>query len=151
MPIVLIIFGIILIFVNIKAINTNNNSFKDVLKYKEKDISKVELDIAQIRKDVAESLTELQTEIVKINEAIASGKEIKGNKKDSIKNREDKNNSDFKKLLDQNQDVINDINTKGKTERIRELLEQGLSEDEICNMLSLGKGEVLLVKGLYKK
>ena len=81
MPIVLIIFGIILIFVNIKAINTNNNSFKDVLKYKEKDISKVELDIAQIRKDVAESLTELQTEIVKINEAIASGKEIKGNKK----------------------------------------------------------------------
>ena len=38
-----------------------------------------------------------------------------------------------------------------KTEKIKELLNEGLSEDEICHRLSISKGEVLLVKDLYKK
>ena len=150
MPIILIIFGIILVFVNIKAINNKDNSFENVLKYKKEDISEVQIEIAQIRKDVAESLTELQIEIMQLKEQIKSDK-------DNIakKNYEDENKDglDIEKLLEktEKEQVINNINTKGKTERIRELLEQGLSEDEICNKLSLGKGEVLLVKGLYKK
>lgn len=149
MPIVLIIFGVILVFVNIKAIKKKDNSFGNVLKYKEENISEVQIEIGQIRKDVAESLTELQSEILQLREII---------NKDKLHN--DSNNKfennveyDIDKVLKKtdNKEVINEINTKGKTERIRELLEQGLSEDDICRVLSLGKGEVLLVKGLYKK
>ena len=45
----------------------------------------------------------------------------------------------------------NKLLKKGKTERIRNLLQHGFSEDEICEKISIGKGEVLLVKGLFKK
>ena len=56
-------------------------------------------------------------------------------------------------------DVIPDIdfsNSVGsieisKVEDINKLLEQGLTEDEICRTLSVSKGEILLVKDLFKK
>ena|GEM_PF-1059056 len=38
-----------------------------------------------------------------------------------------------------------------KTQRIKNLLNKGLTEEEICHELSISKGEVLLVKGLFKK
>lgn len=152
MPIILIIFGIVLIIVNIKAINKKESSFKNVLKYKKEDISDLEIEIGQIRQDVAESLTELQQEILEL-------KDIIKNQKDNVSNEELLANQELltnqgkqKKKISKNKDnVVNDINYKNKTERINELLELGLSEDEICEKLSLGKGEVLLVKNLFKK
>jgi len=36
-------------------------------------------------------------------------------------------------------------------EDVKELLGQGLSEDTIAQRLSIGKGEVLLIKELYLK
>jgi len=141
MPLILIIFGVILVIVNIKSINKKDNSFGNVLKYKLEDISEVQIEIAQIRRDLAESLTELQSEILQLKELVNEEK---------IHNETVEYDVE-KLLLKSDKEVINEINTKGKTERIRELLEQGLSEDEICRELSLGKGEVLLVKGLYKK
>ncbi|WP_160686113.1 hypothetical protein [Clostridium sp. C2-6-12] len=38
-----------------------------------------------------------------------------------------------------------------KTARIKRLLGEGLTEEQICHELSVSKGEVLLVKGLFKK
>ena len=38
-----------------------------------------------------------------------------------------------------------------KTQNIKRLLKEGLTEEEICHELSVSKGEVLLVKGLFKK
>jgi len=38
-----------------------------------------------------------------------------------------------------------------KTENIKRLLKEGLTEEQICHELSVSKGEVLLVKGLFKK
>lgn len=38
-----------------------------------------------------------------------------------------------------------------KTKNIKSLLKMGLTEEEICRELSVSKGEVLLVKGLFKK
>lgn len=38
-----------------------------------------------------------------------------------------------------------------KTAMIKRLLGEGLSEEQICHELSVSKGEVLLVKGLFKK
>ncbi|MFW2487112.1 hypothetical protein ACN077_00925 [Clostridium chromiireducens] len=47
---------------------------------------------------------------------------------------------DFSRKMDSN-----------KTQKIKELINQGLTEEEICHKLSISKGEVLLVKGLFKK
>ncbi|MBQ2611906.1 hypothetical protein IJF81_05905, partial [bacterium] len=60
-----------------------------------------------------------------------------------------KNEKDY--LLTTENGVINDIRFKNKTQQIKELLDMGLNEDQICEKLSLGKGEVQLVKGLFKK
>lgn len=149
MPIILIIFGVILVFVNIKSLKDNESSFGNMLKHKEENISNVQVEIGQIRKDVAESLTELQIEILQLRELINKDKSHKEIKYEFENN--DKYN--IKKVLKKTheKEVINEINTKGKTERIRELIDQGINDDEICKVLSLGKGEVLLVRGLYKK
>ena len=53
--------------------------------------------------------------------------------------------------IDEEVDVINEIDNKNKTAVIRELISLGLNDEEICEKLSLGKGEVLLVRNLYKK
>ena len=38
-----------------------------------------------------------------------------------------------------------------KIDEIRKMLDKGLSVDEVAEKLSLGKGEVLLIRGLYIK
>ena len=38
-----------------------------------------------------------------------------------------------------------------KTQNIKRLLEDGLTEEQICHKLSVSKGEILLVKGLFKR
>ena len=137
MVIILLIIGILLIIVNIKAIKKEENSFHNVLKYNEKDISKIELEFGQFRKDIAESITELQKEIY----------QLKG--VSSEKNTEELSD-DFEETND-NENVISEINFQNKTERIKKLLDNGLSVDQVCKELSLGRGEVLLVQNLYKK
>lgn len=52
--------------------------------------------------------------------------------------------------------VISEINfsekeNSNKAQNIRKLLSEGLTEEQICRELSVSKGEVLLVKGLFKK
>lgn len=131
MVIILLIIGILLIIVNIKAIKKEENSFQNVLRYNEKDISKIELEFGQFRKDIAESITELQKEIYQLK-GVSSEQET------------DQNGDD-------NENVISEINFQNKTERIKKLLDNGLSVDQVCKELSLGRGEVLLVQNLYKK
>ncbi|MBD7909826.1 MULTISPECIES: hypothetical protein [Clostridium] len=149
MPIILIVIGIILIFLNYKAIKKGENSFGNVLKYKEEDVSDLEIKIGEVRKDMAESLLEIQQDILELKNS------YKVDDNDSVKEI-DEDKEELKKdekayLLGSDEGVINNITEKSKTERIKELLEMGLSEDEICEKLSLGKGEVLLVRGLFKK
>lgn len=47
-------------------------------------------------------------------------------------------------------DYIENIDSS-KTQNIKMLLSEGLTEEEICHKLAVSKGEVLLVKGLFKK
>lgn len=131
MVIILLIIGILLIIVNIKAIKKEENSFHNVLKYNEKDISKIELEFGQFRKDIAESIMELQKEIYQLK-GVSSEQEIEKTDEDG-------------------ENVISEINFQNKTERIKKLLDNGLSVDQVCKELSLGRGEVLLVQNLYKK
>lgn len=153
MPIILITVGLILIYLNFKAIKKDENTFGNVLKYKKEDISDLELKIGEVRKDMAESLLEIQQEILELkNHSKVDDNKVE-EKVDDAKEEdlEDIEIDEKAYLLGKDEGVINNITEKSKTERIRELLEMGFNEDEICEKLSLGKGEVLLVKGLFKK
>jgi len=55
-----------------------------------------------------------------------------------------------------NDGIISEINFSAKVDSdktisIKKLLSEGLTEEQICHELSVSKGEVLLVKGLFKK
>ena len=148
MPLIIIIFGICLIIVNIISIKKEKRPFNSVLKYKEENMTEVNLELAALRKDFAETILELQTDIEELKKRINLLEE-----KDAI----DIQNSEQKPILnsssndiDVENDVINDINMDIKSNRIKELIDLGLSDEEICEKLSLGKGEVLLVRNLYK-
>jgi len=84
------------------------------------------------------------------------------NKSEDIKEEVNSKSIDYKTdnimILESetNDGIISEINfsekvDSDKTASIRKLLSEGLTEEEICHELSVSKGEVLLVKGLFKK
>ena len=149
MPFILIVIGVILVVLNYKALKKYENSFSDVLKYKQKDMTEVEVEIGAIRRDIAESLTELQKEILDIKQHINFNNNVE-DIKENLETDEELISNNLTSI-DEEVDVINEIDNKNKTEVIRELISLGLNDEEICEKLSLGKGEVLLVRNLYKK
>lgn len=160
--------------------NITNKSFKSVLKDNKDGMNDYKIEIGLLRKDIAESLTELQEEILEIKTKLNYVKEyenISENKSNEVdyyeldnKNIYESSNNianDKKEKISENEflvnyneedGVISEINfskevqraDSNKTESIKSLLGQGLSDEEICHKLSVSKGEVLLVKGLFK-
>lgn len=152
MPLILILIGIILIVINYKALRKNDNSFSNIYENKREDLNEVDMKIGQIRKDMAESLLEIQQEILKLKNVDKIDDNLIEVKNSKVKSTEkSKNKDEMKYLLTTENSVINDIHFNSKTEQIKKLLDMGLDEDQICEKLSLGKGEVQLVKGLFKK
>ena len=149
MPFILIVIGVILVVLNYKVLKKDETSFSDVLKYKQKDMTEVEIEIGAIRRDIAESLTELQKEILDIKQHINFNNNVE-DIKENLETDEELISNNLTSI-DEEVDVINEIDNKNKTEVIRELISLGLNDEEICEKLSLGKGEVLLVRNLYKK
>ncbi|AQR92158.1 hypothetical protein [Clostridium saccharobutylicum] len=175
MPIVLIIIGVVLIIYNYRAIkreeNTSNFSFENILNNNKEDVNDYKIELGIIRRDIAESLTELQQEIIEIKnelnilknveEVYENKAEIENNKNEYTESNDDNNveESNIEINLDIDKEVISEINfseikkniDSSKTESIKKLLLDGLTEEQICRELSISKGEVLLVKGLFKK
>jgi F0F1-type ATP synthase membrane subunit b/b' len=158
MPFFLIIIGIVLIVINIKALKKEDNSFENILKNKEEKIENYEIDIAKLRREFSETLTELQREIYDLKAELKNLKSERCDKESyssyedysediltddtkekkievSKQNRQEKNN-DSQLLAD-------------KVNNVHKLMEAGLNDEEICEKLGIGKGEVLLIKGLY--
>ncbi|MGN0144416.1 MAG: hypothetical protein ACI398_05490 [Clostridium sp.] len=170
MPIILIIVGLFLIvysyialkkestYFEIKDISERkeeNKSFGQVLEKNKDELNDYKIELGLFRKNVAESLTELQEEILEIKKYLNMVK----NDENLYENEIEEENLN---IDDDNKGVISEINfnrkhnnskisDSKKTESIKNLLEQGLSDDEICLKLSISKGEVLLVKDLFKK
>ncbi|MDI9219160.1 hypothetical protein [Clostridium tertium] len=169
LPILIILIGIILIILNIKAIKKENKSFDKILEREESNNDKdYDLEIIAIRKDLAETVLDLQKEIEELKISINNIKssKISDDNKINIKSlkKEDSDNS-FQKdypINNFNEDVISEINfsnnlsisndnlKSNRLEKVKLLLENGLTDDKICEELSIGKGEVLLVKSLLK-
>ena len=156
--ILLLVFGIFLIGINLNAVRKEDKSFLAAFKNKEENITDVNIEIMGIRKDLAESILDLQHEIDELRQEL---NDIRANKEEkSLKYYED--NDDI--INDNTKDVISDINysnMKNNTDnnlnkndkviQIKQLIQQGKTDDEICNILIIGKGEVLLIRGLYKE
>ena len=112
-------------------------------------MTEVEVEIGAIRRDIAESLTEIQKEILDIKQHINLNNNVE-DIKENLETDEELISNNLNST-DEEVDVINEIDNKNKTGTIRELISLGLNDEEICERLSLGKGEVLLVRNLYKK
>lgn len=175
LPFIIILIGVILVIVNFKFLKNeekSEQSFENILKREELNENKdYGLEIISIRKDLAEIVMDLQKEIDELRNNI---KDIKNEDKMVNKNIENINidNKVENNYLNPSKDVISEIdfsrikedsqnikcdqdlkeeNKLDKKQRVKALLEEGLSEEEICEKLIIGRGEVLLIKSLLKK
>lgn len=170
---IMIIIGFILIIVNFKSISKESKSFNAILeKEKVNENRDYDKEIILIRKDLAETVMDLQIEIEEIKKNINEIKEVNDNyindEKNEIIKEENKNNEleSYEYIEESVISKINFSNKESKSEnrkienienhndnklsKVKKLIEIGLSDDEICNELSIGKGEVLLIKNLLK-
>lgn len=154
MWIALLIIGVLLIAFNIKAIKEEKSSFSGKLKLKEQDLDEVMVKIGQIRQEFAETLLTVQQsmEEIKIRVENLENKQYNGeNVKIKVKNP-----SDYAETkADEDTDVL-EINkdleeNNVKINEVEALLKENVSIEEISKRLSIGKGEVLLIKDLYLK
>lgn len=165
MPFIIIVIGLVLIIFNYRAIKRESNSFeiqdkddsfRKVLNDNKNEMTDYKLELGLLRKNLGESLTELQEEILEIKtklQKIENNNGIVTVKKDSSKEITVKSQDNTNKDVISEISILNndDIETSIKTNKIKEFLKVGLSEEEICKKLSISKGEVLLVKELFKK
>ncbi|KEI13162.1 hypothetical protein Z959_01685 [Clostridium novyi B str. ATCC 27606] len=164
--IMLLIIGSLLIFINIRTINKEKNSFKGILNKEEINLQEVQIEIGKLRKEFAETLLELQTEILYLKKKIDNKYSIHKNNLEYHKENENNNDKiedivdiDFNKvknikndqeLKESNLDSYEETNSL-KLKQVQELIDKGLSVEEIADILKVGKGEILLIRELYLK
>ena len=171
-PVLIFILGIILIILNFKAIKKEDTSFDKILEREEYRSKDYDIEIIEIRKSFAETVLELQKEIKNLKISINTIKD--DNKRHDIIYNEEKlqnvnNPSDnSESQLEINPSIGNSLNIEiddnflensrdeeveenSKLNKVKELLDKGLNDDKICEELSIGKGEVLLIRSLLKR
>ena len=168
MPISLIIIAGLLITLNIRAIKKEERSFKEVLTQKENSMTPTDIAIGKIRKDIAESILELQKDIEYLkNNMIKYDKQEEKKHNDIMLNKgaiESEEKSEFSNLVKEMEKVkhvqlvkddefknLGEIKENDKVIEVIKLFSNGKEVDEICGELNLNRGEVLLIKELYKK
>lgn len=140
MPYIVLVIGLVIIYIALrKGQNTSNSSvrfetaLKNNLKLNELEIMKSELlELSSRVEDIEKALLILNETIYKNTEQNTEPYEKTQNE---ILYQESKNTSDE-----------NDINSM-----IYKLYDKGMSIDEICSTLMIGKGEALLRIGLRKQ
>lgn len=158
-PAILIIIGVVLIGLNIKIIKEEKKDFKAFVEKEYDNMTPSKLMEGELRQVLAEDILELQKEIMALNEKIEDlSKEeslseplkehIIEDKKEATKplplkeeNPVEKENEEIKELLKDNMT---------QREKIKAMVREGRDIEDICKELKVGKGEVLLVKDLYK-
>lgn len=171
--IMLITTGILLIVLNFNAIRKEKKAFKDILNHKKEDLTDYDVEIGKVKREFSETILELQKEMETLKDKInleqpvvykqknQTGREIL-DKQILIETQtelEKKDEIEMKK--ENNKNIVNNIsevyeNTKVgnngvKIYKIKQMINEGLSVDEIAENLDIGKGEVLLIKELYIK
>lgn len=153
MNILLIVVGVALILINYIPIKNKDNSFKNILKKQENLSRDYDIELMSIRKDMAESILELQKEIEELRQSI-------NHNNNDVNTYDTKDKDNINNTVEENQDsdsIVCNINfnnkfndTNSKIDIIRQMINAGYSDEDICRELKIGKGEVLLIRGLYK-
>lgn len=154
MNIFFIVVGLALILINYIPIKNKDNSFKNILKKQDNLTRDYDIELMLIRKDMAESILELQKEIEELRQSI-------NHNNNDVNTYDTKDEDNTNNVVKENQDsdsTVCNINfnnkksndTNSKTDIIRQMINAGYSDEDICRELKIGKGEVLLIRGLYK-
>ncbi|MGM9974656.1 MAG: hypothetical protein ACI33K_11520 [Clostridiaceae bacterium] len=143
MEVLIIVLGLILIISNYKKVFNEeiSTTFSNELNMKKED--ELSLRLIELRSEIGESflieqqeIEELKTKIDKLYEDISY---LKGEIKDIHLDKT------ISKRLKNKKDSVDNI----KVEKIRELLADDMSIEDICHITGAGKGEVLLIKELF--
>jgi Skp family chaperone for outer membrane proteins len=98
--IILLIIGSVLIFLNIRAINKEKNSFQGILGETSDNMKEFEVEIGKLRREFAETLLELQTEISNLE------KKLEDNSSANNNTHIEENNEINKKSVDKKLSMI---------------------------------------------
>ncbi|AGK97755.1 hypothetical protein [Clostridium pasteurianum] len=178
--VLLLIIGILLIAVNIKAVKKENTSFKNVFHKASTNVKDYDVEIGKLRKEFAETILELQGEIESLKNKLQRSPDVnyknihnsdieniynkgmednilENNELDSIEISHGKNTAGETRIIDENDKINknkyidnNEINND-KVDDIEKLTKEGLSVEGISERLGIGKGEILLIQKLYIK
>lgn len=159
--VILIIIGIILICINLKAVK-NDDSFDSNFENQVRNTNDYDLKIGTMRKEFAETILEMQQEIQELkNDIDTYKKDVKLGDNKEVEYLENKNdilvsNSNVHNDLELKDLELKDLEVKGdnniqgtKVSKVKKMFEDGYSVDDISEELNLGKGEVLLIQKLY--
>lgn len=154
--ILLLLTGILLIFVNYKALKKDSTDFKQTFSNATKNVKDYDLEIMKIRSEYAENILEIQQEMEYLKDKLESahdkGSSLLPNPDDEKLELElvpDEEKEEFEPSLVTKAE--NEVSNNIKVNEIEKLLKEGLSIDLICEKLGIGKGEVLLIEKLYLK
>lgn len=151
----LFLIGSTLIILNVWALRKEKNSFQFKLDNAGDNMEEFEVQIGKLRKEFSETILELQMEIQSLNKefnkytGIIDATEVS---LDEISGAKIKEKVDIYDIKREEVNVIeNNTANSVKINEIEKLISQGLSIENIAEKLSMGKGEVLLIKQLYIK
>lgn len=160
MIIILFLIALALIIINIKAIKSEDkNNFENILINKEQSTNKVDIEMLKIRKDLSETIIELQREIVDLKEEVRLLKlaNINSNNLDFYNNdnknvhiKINNNSQASEEIIKKDDNKLKENKNTSNVLKVKNLIELGIDDDEICRRLQIGKGELLLIKDLYK-
>lgn len=145
--VLLLIIGILLIAVNIRAIKKNKSSFKNAFDNASINIKDYDLEIGKLRKEFAETIMELQNEVENLKDKL----DVMGIHNNKIDALEEKKENYEENNINENTEIDNREINNVKIDDIERLMKAGLSIDSISEKLGIGKGEILLIKKLYIK
>jgi len=152
MPGLLIFIGVIIVILNVLAIKKVDKSFDGALENAIGNINEYDIKLGEVRREFSESIIKLQRELMDIRESMEKSVNISV---DTEKIYDDNKRDNVLVDLYGNDDSDNDTSTsidKGNSDKVQEIIRlfsEGLSVEEISEVLQLGKGEVLLIKDLY--
>lgn len=156
MPALLIILGAILVVFNVAYIlrkeEIKGEAFSDAYGSSKTNIQEEKLIAYELREEFSETILELQLEIESLKDQVSSSNNSL-NFKSKVPNKVDEKEEVTAKKVPKKNKVtsISSQNVDSKTEKIKKLLLENRTVDEISEELSVGKGEVLLIKELYLK
>ncbi len=155
MPILIILAGVLLIYFNYKGLKKEDKSFLSILHNEEENISDTDLEIGKLRREFSETILELQKEIIELKE-VKQYNYPKDNSYHLEDNTNDENYTKIDTLIDDEIDIVEEENETenqviSRMNVIKDLIDKGYTDEDICESLSMGKGEVLLIKSLLKQ